>query len=418
MKKYSIWIVCLILSLVAVSAFAALPEEEAAAYRASMKQGAAWLAAQQHEEGYWANATMPAMTALAMWALHEAAYPDQAAIDRAMNFVLSCGHPDGSFWVKPSAERRGGGLANYNTSVCMAALHALGRPELVPVIQQSRKYVAGTQHLANESSVYYGGMGYDPDSEREYADLSNSFMAYEAMRMTEDVEDLRREGDEKADLDWDAVQAFLGKVQNLPSVNTLPWVTDDVDDQGGFIYNPGATHSEGKRPAGPPPDGAATPDEASRPPRPPRDAADAPRPATAPAPEGERITLRSYGSMTYAGLLSLIYANVSEDDERVKSAHDWATRHWTLDENPGMGPQGLYYFFKVLSKALDTMGDEVLDLPDGRKVTWRHALGERLLALQQEDGSWVNDNNRWWEADANLVTAYIVLTLSTILDEN
>ena len=120
--------------------------------------------------------------------------------------------------------------------------------------------------------------------------------------------------------------------------------------------------------------------------------------------------------MTYAGLLALIYAQVDAQDIRVQSAQDWASRHWTLDENPGMGAEGLYYFFNVLTKSLAAAGDETLTLPDGRSLAWREEVVRKLLALQRPDGSWFNDNNRWWEADPNLVTAYTLLALATALE--
>ena len=37
-----------------------------------------------------------------------------------------------------------------------------------------------------------------------------------------------------------------------------------------------------------------------------------------------------------------------------------------------------------------------------------------LLDLQQSDGSWVNRNNRWWEKDPVLVTAYALIALEII----
>ena len=52
--------------------------------------------------------------------------------------------------------------------------------------------------------------------------------------------------------------------------------------------------------------------------------------------------------MTYAGLLAMIYANVSPQDVRVRSALDWAMRQWSLEENPGMGQEGLYFFCQFL----------------------------------------------------------------------
>lgn len=35
----------------------------------------------------------------------------------------------------------------------------------------------------------------------------------------------------------------------------------------------------------------------------------------------------------------------------------------------------------------------------------------KVLSLQKPDGSWVNENNRWWENDPVLVTSYSLLTL-------
>lgn len=374
MKKW--WIGCLVVGM-ALGASGQLPEEVEAEARAALARGAEWLAAQQQPEGYWGLPDSPAMSALAMGALQKADAATYAnAINRAMVYILTSVQEDGSIWRTPTMQRRGGGLANYNTAICMAALHALGRPELVPVVQNARTYLAHMQYLGPGS--YRGGMGYDADQDREYTDLSNSYMAYEAMRLTEDVEDLRAAGTARTDLDWGAAQEFLAQLQNLPGVNTNTWRSDSDDDRGGFAYTPGG--------------GASRTNE-----------------------EG-RVVLRSYGSMTYAGLLSLIYAEVDEQDERVQAAKDWAMRHWSLDENPGMGAEGLYYFFNVLTKSLTAAGDATLVRPDGSTVAWREAVIRRLVDLQQPGGFWVNDNNRWWEADPNLVTAYTLQALATALE--
>ena len=374
MKKWMVGILAGGLGLHA--AWGALPAELDAEARAALAKGAAWLAAQQQADGHWAQADSPALTGLALWALQKtdpAAY--RSAIDRALVFVLTSVQEDGSIWRQPAVQRKGGGLANYNTAICMSALHALGRPELVPVIQNARTYLAKMQYA--DGGAYGGGMGYDADQGRPYTDLSNSYMAYEAMRLTQDVEDLRAAGEPKADLDWAAAQQFLGQLQNLKSVNTNAYVSDSADDAGGFAYTPGAgpavTNADGK------------------------------------------VTLRSYGSMTYAGLLALIYAQVDASDPRVQAAKDWASRHWTLDENPGMGQEGLYYFFNVLTKSLAAAGDETLTLPDGRTIAWRAEVARKLIALQKPDGFWVNDANRWWEADPNLVTSYVLLALAAAL---
>ncbi len=349
--------------------------------QAALERGLKWLVARQDAGGHWSSPEFPALTALPLWALVRGGSPDPAVVDRAVQYILSCVHPDGSIFREPSTERKGGGLANYNTALCMTALHATGRPELIPTIQNARRFIAGTQHLGDD--IYRGGMGYDPDTGRPYADLSNSYLAYEAMRLTQSVEDLRKAGDPKADLDWEAARQFIQRVQNLPESNDQPWADGSPDQKGGFAYKPDGSQA-----------GTTT------------DAAGI-------------VRFRSYGSMTYAGLLSFIYAETDKTDPRVASAADWALRHWTLDENPGMGQQGLYYFYNVLSKALAVYGQDVLMVQDGKPIHWREELIRALISRQKIEpdgtGYWVNAEGRWWEADPILVTSYTLLALEIAL---
>ena len=93
-----------------------------------------------------------------------------------------------------------------------------------------------------------------------------------------------------------------------------------------------------------------------------------------PAAESEAGTtdnggLRSYGSMTYAGLKSMIFAGVKADDPRVKAAVKWIKTHYTSGRNPGMElhepatPEaGLYYYLHTFAKALAALGhNEIVD---------------------------------------------------------
>ena len=167
---------------------------------------------------------------------------------------------------------------------------------------------------------------------------------------------------------------FVSRCQNLESEhNTTPFAAK-VND-GGFYYTIAAG---GQSQAGQTPDGG----------------------------------LRSYGSMTYAGLKSMIYAGVSRDDPRVKAAYEWIQQALHLDENPGMGDNGLYYYYHTFAKALDTIGDEQIVDANGKSHDWRAELAQKLISAQKDDGSWVNDNPRWLEGDPNLVTAYSLLALS------
>ena len=65
-----------------------------------------------------------------------------------------------------------------------------------------------------------------------------------------------------------------------------------------------------------------------------------------------QVALRSYGSMSYAGLLSFIYAEMDKNDERVMAVRSWLNDNYTVKENPGMGPQGLFYYYHTMAKAL------------------------------------------------------------------
>jgi len=122
--------------------------------------------------------------------------------------------------------------------------------------------------------------------------------------------------------------------------------------------------------------------------------------------------LRSYGSMTYSGLRSMIYSGVSADDPRVVAAIEWLKRHYTFAENPGMGDAGLYYYLHTAAKALHVLGQNQFIDADGKAHDWRKELVDVLLRAQNENGSWVNNNSRWLEGDANLVTSYALLALS------
>ena len=110
----------------------------------------------------------------------------------------------------------------------------------------------------------------------------------------------------------------------------------------------------------------------------------------------------------------MIYAKVTADDPRVVAVKEWLGKNYTLDENPGIGAQGLYYYYNTMSKALAASGIDKLPLENGKTVDWRKDLCERLLKTQREDGSWFNENGRWMESNAVLTTAYTIIALEQI----
>ena len=109
-----------------------------------------------------------------------------------------------------------------------------------------------------------------------------------------------------------------------------------------------------------------------------------------------------------------MYAKLSPDDPRVVAVKEWLGKNYTVSENPGLGDQGLYYYYHAMPKALAAANVSALKLADGGEADWRKDLGEKLLSLQRSDGSWQNPNGRWMESNPVLVTAYIVLALEQI----
>lgn len=341
----------------------ALSQELTQQAKASVEKGLAWLKSQQKPSGAWSEENMPALTALPLWAIAASGSkgyaPEQ---ERAVACLLGKQRPDGGIYV-PLPDRKGSGLGNYNTSISVMALHATGRRDLTPAILKARAYIASSQHFGDDAHA--GGFGYDRESQRAYTDLNNTHFSVDAMRRTQAAEDLRPAGEKKADLDWDAALKYVEKMQNK-----------EGETAGGFAYN---TED---------PKGGTTTNASGK------------------------VMLRAYGSMTYAGLLALVHAQLDKSDPRVRSAVDYGSRFWTLEENPGQGQQGLYFYYNVMTRALSAAGLDTLPKANSaEQIRWRADIVRKVVSLQKPDGSWANENNRWWENDPVLATSYALLAL-------
>ncbi len=346
------------IGIVAVVGVFAAWTAEAADIASALAKGAKFLVANQAEDGHWSDAQMPALTALPLWAL--SGVTSEAAVrEKAAKFVLSTQREDGGFYV-PKPGRGGSGLGNYNTAVCLSALY---ESKLAPVaaLLKAREYIASSQLTGDDTMA--GGFGYDRLSRRRYADLSNTSYALDAMARTASLEELRTSG-KKVDLNWAQAIAFVENLQKK-----------EGSEKGGAAYNE-------RTPQG----GTAT-------------------------NAAGKVNLRAYGSMSYAAVLSMCSAKLTKADPRVRNALDYCTRYWSVEENPGMGRQGLYYYYDILARALAAAGVDELFSEDGKTIYWKRELAAKLLALQQPDGSWVNDNNRFWESDPVLCTSFAMIVL-------
>ena len=130
-------------------------------------------------------------------------------------------------------------------------------------------------------------------------------------------------------------------------------------------------------------------------------------------PDG-RKGLKAYGSMTYAGFKSFIYADLKRDDPRVQAALEWIRKHWTFDENPELDQQGLYYYYQTAAKALKAWNEDKVMDSRRRSHDWREELSQAILSRQLPDGSWINKAERWYEGEqmAPVPTSYAITALA------
>ncbi|MDA3798984.1 MAG: terpene cyclase/mutase family protein [Kiritimatiellae bacterium] len=325
----------------------------------SQAKGTKWLVEQQRENGSWSNESYPAMTALGLWALTNSSdYEKQKQM--AADFIAGFAQTNGGIYKIPTGGRGSGGLSTYNTAICMTALYKYNKVKYRNVILAARKFVAASQLQGDSHGS--GGFGYNlpsNNSTRDRPDLSNTAWVLQAMRATQDLEEFRK--GEKVDIDWEQAKSYVEKLQ-----------IQDGKDKGAFGYSETGERTE-------------SPDS--------------------------KEPLRTFGSMTYAGLESLIFADVKKSDPMIISTIEWVGKNWSLDENPGMGVKGLFYYYNVLSKSLELYGGQI-KLSDGKTLDWQKDLQDKLISKQKPDGSWVNSDGQFWETDPILVTSYCLISLS------
>ncbi|MFO1216273.1 MAG: prenyltransferase/squalene oxidase repeat-containing protein [Burkholderiaceae bacterium] len=281
---------------------------------------------------------------------------DGPFITRQVEFLLANVRPDGSISTTLQSTA-------YNTAVAMVALAATKNPKYDPVIAGARKFLLA--HQADEGEGYkpdhpfYGGIGYGGG---ERPDMSNVYMVLESLKAT---------STDPKDPVWQKALVFVNRSQNRSESNDQKWAGND----GGFAYRPGSNPTEYEN------------------------------------------GTSSYGGMTAAGLLSLLFAGADKNDPRVQAAYKWMTANYTLDFNPGTTKKhGIFYFYNAFAKVMSAYGEDTFVDGNGQRHNWRNELGQKLLSLQAPDGSWSNrDSNAWWEDRPQLVTAWSVIALEHVI---
>jgi hypothetical protein len=362
-RRYNRCLVVLLAFFATASLLAA--EENQAAYQEAVSKGIEFLRVKgQAADGSYSAQAGPAFTAICTLAvLDHGRSVDDPQVAKGLKYLEGLVQPDGSVAAKNSR------IPNYETCICMMCFAAANKDgRYAKVLENAQKFLRGAQiddaNGSDKSDPSFGGAGYGTKGR---ADLSNTAFLLEAL------ESAGVGGNDPA---VQNALVFVSRCQNLESEhNTLPFAAKNPD--GGFVYSPAAG---GNSPAGR-------------------------------GGDQEEAALRSYGSMTYAGLKSMIYAGLTADDPRVKAATKWLRDHYSLTENPGMGQNGVYYYYHTMGKALAALGQHEFEDAAGTKHEWKKELAAELIKRQQPDGSWVNEARRWMEGDANLCTAFALITL-------
>jgi squalene-hopene/tetraprenyl-beta-curcumene cyclase len=370
---------CLVLASWVASPALAAGEDLAATGQKSVDKALAFLKGQQQANGSFQRSDRepPAVTALVVRALARDPNfgPKCDVTKKAVDYLVSVQQANGGIYKDM--------LANYNTAISISALAALDDPAQKERISKAVDYLKNAQfsdkiagaagQKIDPNNPALGGFNYGVGPRGGTPDVSNTAIVLEA---------LHDSGLKPGDPAYDNAIKFITRLQNNSETNKAPWAGED----GGFIYNLGKS-GEGESAAG-----------------------------EYQSADGKRM-VRSYGSMTYAGLKSMIYAGLSKDDARVKAAWKWVRDNYTVDEHPGMaanGPgeakSGIYYYYNTFARGLSVYGEPVITDAKGAKHDWREDLIKKLAGVQQPDGSFVG-TKRWMEDNATISTAFAALAL-------
>jgi squalene-hopene/tetraprenyl-beta-curcumene cyclase len=350
---------------------AAQPGADAAEWDRVVDRAVAFLRKTQGEDGSWAGKQSPGITGIVLTGLLRTGKvgPRDPMAERGLKYVESLINPREGHIAGRQAPVK---LQNYVTSVNVLALTSADRQSYKAVVADAAQFLRQLQWDEGEGkgrdSDFFGGAGYDSKSR---PDLSNTQLFLDA---------LVEAGVPRNDPAFEKAMTFVSRCQNLKGeYNDQPWA-DKIND-GTFIYSPAGGGS------------TKTQDE--------------------PSPNGG---LPGYGSMTYAGIKSLIYCGVSRKDPRVQKALEWIRKNYTVDRNPGMpevrNQWGLYYYYHTMAKCLDVLGEDMVVDAQGKRHDWRADITRALAKRQRPDGSWINPNGHWMEANPQLVTGYALMALS------
>ena len=375
----------------------------------SIDQGLRWLEIQQGPDGLFHGQV--GITALVVAAFLK--HPEQKYnlrthpfLQRSVNALTSYSNLDGSICDRSLLQMA---HPSYTTSVCLLALAATNSRNYYQQIRDGRTFLKSLQMVKDEDRTrYFGGINYSLDQQENY-DLSNLSLALLTLDETRSyMTKVMKQALPDDSSFLSNAKKFILRCQSNEA-NEDYWGTNlGSNHYGGFIYSP---NGESKT----------------------------------------MVTGKPYGSMTAAGLLSLMHVNAKES--HLRDTFEWICNNWQLDKNPGMNrnqaTKGLYYYYYNLALALAAY-EEIRTMKQGQiifekeqpKVFWFQELAETLIKRKNVNSVvanqdipdpanpnesifyvgdrvdlayWRNQSSFWMERDTILTTAYAVLALQVIM---
>ena len=352
MPSRSRYRVVLLLSCLAVAASLVVADEPVAAptmdaktYRQTVNRAVAFLKGKQAADGSFAAYAGPGVTAVAATGLLRIGRAPTTRRGQASSTWRSSSSPTAA------STRPENMLPNYETSWHWSVLHEANRD------RRYDKLIKNAEQFLKEHPVGRRASGQDRASSLRRRGLRQAASGPTCRTPASSLDALKAAGDGPDDPAVKKALIFVSRCQNLESEdNTTPFAAKNPD--GGFYYTPAAG---GESEAGKTANGG----------------------------------LRSYGSMTYAGLKSMIYAGVGPDDPRVKAAVEVDARSTTTSTTTrAWAPPACITTTTPFAKALDAASIKEIEDAKGDKHDWRQDLLAQLVRRQQPNGSWVNDENR------------------------
>ena len=305
----------LLLSGIAASLTRAFDSPDPKEWDRVVDKALAYFKTAQAADGSWSGKQSPGVTGIVLTGVLKTGKvgPMDPMVEKGLKYVESLINPKAGHIAGKDPRVQ---LQNYVTCINVLALSAANRDSYKSVIKDAAKFLKQLQWDEGEGKKpgddFFGGAGYDSKSR---PDLSNTQFFLDAL-VAANVP--------KNDRAFENAKVFVSRCQNMKGENNdQPWA-GKIDD-GSFIYSAAA--------------GGTT------------------KVVDSPQADG---SLPGYGSMTYAGIKSLIYCGVSKNDDRIKKAYGWIQKHYTVEQNPGMPKErahwGLYYYYHTMAKSLDVSG--------------------------------------------------------------